>query len=159
VLAYLYAHSRHGPLLEALARSGAQVVVVSGEAASMPAGGGLSGMRFVGDLLDLGAMAGECDLFVSCGSHASVCQTLSRGVPQLIVPELREQALTARRVVGLGAGLAAEAGPGPFDEVVARALGDPALREGAQRFAEAHAGDDAGEAAARFREAVRKLVP
>ena len=134
--------------MEALARSGAEVRVVGGGEAARQAALTRSGLDVCEGLVDLGEAMEGCDLFVSHGSHGSVCQTLLRGVPQLLVPLYREQELTASRVEALGAGCAAEATRPAFDDVLAAALGDGALRAGARRFAERHAGFSAASAEA-----------
>lgn len=162
VLAYLSAHSCPPQLVEALRRSGARALVLCGAgtaaeraAWAAPEEGSL---RVQSRLVDLAKASQECDLFVSHGSHSSVCQTLMRGVPQLLVPVYREQELTAWRVAALGAGIVAPLATAAFDEAVERALGDSSLRAGARRVAEAHRDFDPERAAERFRAGIVRLL-
>jgi UDP:flavonoid glycosyltransferase YjiC (YdhE family) len=159
VLVYLSPRDRAPRLLEAIRRLSARVLALGPSPPEEPSTGPDATIRFDARLVDLTRAAEGCDLFVSHGSHSSVCQTLLRGVPQLVVPVYREQELTARRVAASGAGLAAGLESESFEGVLAHALADESLRAGAGRLAEAHRGSDSGQAAERFRTVVRTLLP
>jgi UDP:flavonoid glycosyltransferase YjiC (YdhE family) len=103
-------------------------------------------VRFIDELVSLEDVAATCDLFVSNGSHTSVVRTLLAGVPQLLVPNYREQLFTARRVAAIGAGLICArdgAGPRSYAEALSALLAGGDCREASQRFAERHADFDA----------------
>jgi UDP:flavonoid glycosyltransferase YjiC (YdhE family) len=57
--------------------------------------------------LDLQSALSECDLAIGHGSHGFAAQTVLSGKPQLLIPQVLEQRLTAERIVAQGAGFIA----------------------------------------------------
>ncbi|MFB9235121.1 nucleotide disphospho-sugar-binding domain-containing protein [Plantactinospora siamensis] len=108
-----------GPIAAALAGAGFDVLV----AASRPQVGLLgplpTGVRVVPDA-PLGLVLDGCAAFVGHGGAGSMLTALSRGVPQLLVPQLPDHAAHAGRLADLGAArqIARDAEFGP-DQVVA----------------------------------------
>jgi MGT family glycosyltransferase len=51
------------------------------------------------------AILPQVDLFITHGGLNSVMESLTFGIPMIVIPSIREQALTARRVDALGCGL------------------------------------------------------
>lgn len=144
-------------LLEALAKCDAEVMLFApGLASSLHRRFGAN-LHFLDELVDLLALAGACDLFVSHAAHSSTATTLLGGIPQLMIPLYREQAFTAARVQGLGAGRAVEARGASWEAELEAALADEGLRKGARGFADRHAGFDPGVAAERARERLLAL--
>ncbi|MHA6845578.1 glycosyltransferase [Ralstonia syzygii] len=87
----------------------------------------------------LGAVLKDADLAVVYGT-GTMADALLAGVPLLMVPQVVEQALAARRIEALGAGIlwAPPRTPESARSVLARALDSPALRHNAQQFAHRH---------------------
>ena len=50
----------------------------------------------------------ECQLALNNAGHATICQLLRAGVPQMVIPLRLEQALLSAKVKSLGAGLDAK---------------------------------------------------
>jgi UDP:flavonoid glycosyltransferase YjiC (YdhE family) len=79
------------------------------------------------------------DAFVNYGAHSTVAEFLLAGKPGILVPDLHERALTARRVTGLGAALSIR--PTAVRQVklaIDAVLEDPAPRRAARAFAARH---------------------
>jgi UDP:flavonoid glycosyltransferase YjiC (YdhE family) len=97
------------------------------------------------------AAAETADAFINYGAHATVTEFLLAGKPGIIVPELHERALTARRVVELGAALSLRPNTlAPLQRGLEQVIEDPAPRRAAQAFAARHAGQDRGTIVPRF---------
>jgi MGT family glycosyltransferase len=70
--------------------------------------------------------------FVTHGGMGSVMESLYYGVPMIVLPQMFEQAVTARRVAELGLGLALDAGAitaAALRDAVARVRDEPSFRE------------------------------
>ena len=63
----------------------------------------------------------ECDALISNGGMGSVQQGLHRGVPQILIPQMIENVINARRVAELGAGVVLGDQP-PYGRVRAASL-------------------------------------
>jgi ABC-2 type transport system ATP-binding protein len=75
------------------------------------------------------------DVFLSHGGMNSVMESLSFGVPLVVVPQILEQKVTARRVQELGLGLALDTATVAAEHLraaVAQVAHDPTFRTGAQ---------------------------
>ena len=75
------------------------------------------------------------DVFLSHGGMNSVMESLSFGVPLVVVPQILEQEVTARRVQELGLGLALDTATVMAEHLraaVAQVAHDPTFRTGAQ---------------------------
>ncbi|HJV91907.1 MAG TPA: nucleotide disphospho-sugar-binding domain-containing protein [Azonexus sp.] len=98
-------------------------------------------LQIVPQPVNLQELLAQADLVVSYGGHGFLCEALQAGRPLLIVPQFVEQALNARGVERLGAGIAigADRSREVFGGALARILGDPGFTERARTFAERHA--------------------
>jgi UDP:flavonoid glycosyltransferase YjiC (YdhE family) len=78
-------------------------------------------------------------LVVTHAGWQTINAALVDGVPLVCVPDGRDQPDNAARVVAAGAGVRAykKASPRKLRRVIAQALGDPALKQGAEKLAEA----------------------
>jgi UDP:flavonoid glycosyltransferase YjiC (YdhE family) len=95
-------------------------------------------------------------LVVTHAGWQTINAALSDGVPLVCVPDGRDQPDNAARVVAAAAGVRVrkKASPRKLRRVIAQALGDPALKRGAERMAEALGRSDGAVAVA---EAVERL--
>ncbi|MGI9252964.1 MAG: nucleotide disphospho-sugar-binding domain-containing protein, partial [Thermomicrobiales bacterium] len=78
------------------------------------------------------AVLGEADVFVSHGGMNSTMESLTLGVPLVIVPQLADQFQNAEQVQALGLGRAIISGnptAGELLEAIDAVLGDPAIRQ------------------------------
>lgn len=80
----------------------------------------------------------QAALVVTHAGWQTINASLSDGVPLVCVPDGRDQPDNAARVVAAGAGVRVrkKASPRKLRRVIAQALGDPALKQGAERMAE-----------------------
>jgi UDP:flavonoid glycosyltransferase YjiC (YdhE family) len=96
-------------------------------------------IRLVSEAVHTRRAMESCDLAVSYSPHATVAEALLAGKPQVLVPKVVEQGLTARAVQSLGAAVIAD---GTTHEALARALhgalADATLRAAAADFAQRH---------------------
>ena len=77
------------------------------------------------------------DVFVTHGGMNSTMEALSQGIPLVVVPQMREQDITARRVQELGIGIRLdmqEVSAEVLREAVDKVSNDPAYRENARRM-------------------------
>lgn len=87
--------------------------------------------------------AESCDAWVNYGAHSTVTEFLLAGKPGIILPDLHERAVTARRAAGLGAALSVQpTATAPIRRAIERILDDPGPRKAAQAFAARHARQD-----------------
>ncbi len=107
-------------------------------------------LHFTEELLDLDAVAGDCDLFISHGAHTSTSQLLLGAVPQLMIPIYNEQLFTAHRVKELGAGLIAERDRISYTDLLNQLLQESHFKHAAQAFAQRHEGFNAAESQQRL---------
>jgi MGT family glycosyltransferase len=85
----------------------------------------------------------RANLFISHGGMNSVMESLSYGMPLVVIPQISEQAVTARRVQELGLGIALDremATAERLREAVAQIAHDPSFRTRAMRQAIRDAG-------------------
>jgi UDP-N-acetylglucosamine:LPS N-acetylglucosamine transferase len=100
-----------------------------------------STLRFESKPLDMAQIARECDVAIVNATHGTTAEILLAGKPLLLLPLVLEQQVTARKVVELGAGLAA----GSKDGVQAvkslkQVLEVDGFRLAAERFAAQYTG-------------------
>jgi len=102
-----------------------------------------STLTLVGDPVDIGAVAEQCDLAILNGTHGTTAEMLLRGVPVLQIPIFVEQALTAKATEAIGAGLMVN----PRDAASVKAglnqmINTAQYSQAAGRFAAKHADTD-----------------
>jgi UDP:flavonoid glycosyltransferase YjiC (YdhE family) len=85
--------------------------------------------------------AERCDAFVNYGAHSTVAEFLLAGKPGLLLPDLQERALTARRAATLGAVRVVRDGAA-VDDALDEILDDGPVRRAAEAFALRHAPQD-----------------
>ena len=136
-------HHDFGPLLLALRKSGACVLVhAKGVTPTQIAQLATSSIRIEPEPLHVAATLRDTDLVVS---HAGIGLTSAAALAakmQLVLPRHTEQAMVARRVEECGIGLQIPLGQKnpPFASMVKRLLEDTGFRAAAGRLAERHAG-------------------
>jgi len=92
------------------------------------------------------AAAESCDAFVNYGAHSTVAEFLLAGKPGILVPDLHERVLTARRASAMGAALSVRAtSVAPLKRALEQVIDDPTPRRTAAVFAAGHCGQDRGE--------------
>jgi UDP:flavonoid glycosyltransferase YjiC (YdhE family) len=104
-----------------------------------------AGLHFEAEPLDHHAVAAECDAAILHGSHGTTVCMLLAGKPMLQLPLQLEQFMTANAVMGLGAGLSAQANEdGQVSMALSAFLESDAFAAGARRFAQRYADFDEG---------------
>lgn len=84
---------------------------------------------------DLQLIGESCDYGIVTGSHGTTSSLLLSGKPLLCLPNHLEQSITARNVVGIGAGLMANPNsPDELDRTLEQLFTTPTLRENAAGF-------------------------
>ena len=132
-------------VLKALRQSKARVLVRLLGDAPEAAGALRPGLGVTTQAVNFRQAAEGCDAFVNYGAHSTVAEFLLAGKPGILVPDLHERALTARRAVAMGAALSARAtGVAPLQRALERVLEDPAPRKAAAAFAAGYGGQDRG---------------
>ena len=135
VFAYLKPFPALPAVLKLLEASGLPcVVLLSGAKAKAPA----ANLRFVGvgGAVDLDRAAMECDLAIGHAGPGMAVTMLRRGRPMLLVPLQLEQALTAKRVTDLGAGVSLRPDDGVgLRDALATLLTDESYARNAAAFA------------------------
>lgn len=138
VFAYLRPGRGTGALLRALKRSRARVVL-RWPGGPLPANLARPGLAVTEGPVNFRAAAEACDAFVNYGAHSTVAEFLLAGKPGLLMPDLQERVLTARRAVATGAALGASARePAAMRGALEQLLDDPAPRRAARLFAAQH---------------------
>jgi UDP:flavonoid glycosyltransferase YjiC (YdhE family) len=100
-------------------------------------------VRFVPRRLDLRKALKQADAAVTSGTYATTCAALLAGRPVLMLPQNLERIMVARRVVSLGAGIAARANqPRAFPQKLRQLVEDQSLAAAAREFAKRHAHED-----------------
>jgi len=144
IFAYLRPSAALPTLLRALKRCKARVLVrLADDPAGVPADAVRPGLSVVTGPVNFRAAAEGCDAYVNYGAHSTVAEFLLAGKPGILVPDLHERVMTARRAAGMGAALSVRAtGVAPIRRAVEQALDDPAPRKAAQAFAVRHEQQD-----------------
>ncbi len=144
------------PLLEALRDTGASVLCVApGITQDVAARFASSAFDIVTEPVALGTVLKQADLAIVYGT-GTMADALLAGVPLLMVPQVVEQALAARRIEALGAGIlwAAPRTQESARSVLAQALGNLALKQSARQFAHRYRSFSADRAVADVAEAI-----
>jgi UDP:flavonoid glycosyltransferase YjiC (YdhE family) len=146
----IFAYLRPSPalpvLLKALQKTRARVLLrLPGGLADMARDCARPGFALAPGPVHFRAAAESCDALLNYGAHATVTEFLLAGKPTIIVPDLQERMLTARRAAGLGAAITVRAtGVAPVRRALEQALDDAGPRRAAQAFAARHARHDRG---------------
>ncbi|KAB2927644.1 MAG: UDP-glucuronosyltransferase [Dechloromonas sp.] len=143
ILAYLRPEIPGLPeLLAALAARDAEVLcVIPGVKPELSRQIAGSRLRIVAQPANLQKLLVQVDLVVCYGGHGFLCEALQAARPLLIVPHFVEQALNARAIERLGAGIAIGTMRSReiFDGALAQLLDNPGFAEQSRIFAEQHA--------------------
>ena len=144
VFAYLASSPALPVVLQALKRSRARVLVrLVGGPADEAAAALRPGLAVTTSAVNFRAAAESCDAFVNYGAHATVAEFLLAGKPGILVPDLHERMLTARRATGLGAAVSVRASAvTPVLRALEEVVDDPAPRKAAAAFAACHGSHD-----------------
>lgn len=144
----IFAYLRQSPalpvVLKALKQSKARVLLrLPGSAADAAAAVQRPGLAVAPSAVHFRAAAESADAFINYGAHATVTEFLLAGKPGVLVPDLSERVLTARRAVSLGAALSVRpTGIATVKRAIDQALEDPRPRRAAQAFAAKHGRHD-----------------
>lgn len=143
VFAYLKAgHPDHQATLRALVTAGCRTLCYMPEvAAGRPRPVSSPLIRYAAAPVDIAEAMRDCALMVCHAGEATVVQGLLAGVPVLMLPMHREQALMAAQVARTGAAIDANnlRSPSLLAKAIQRLLHEPAFRERARDFARRHA--------------------
>jgi UDP:flavonoid glycosyltransferase YjiC (YdhE family) len=144
IIAYLRPIRQLAQILTALSRCRARVLLRIGDVAATGLESYLRpGLVIVDRPVNMLQAARDCDAFVSYASHGFVAEMLLAGKPGLLLPELLERNLVARRAGQLGATLAPPAqGAFNLSQALERVIEDGSLRAAAERFAARYRGQD-----------------
>ena len=116
-------------------------------------------LKFSDELLDIRAVARECELAVLHGGHGILALMLLEGKPLLLLPLHLEMLINAQAAVKLGAALSApQLKPEGMRLKLERLLREPDWRAAACRFAERYAGLKVEQVPGRFADLVEKLL-
>lgn len=109
--------------------------------------------------LDFGAVLAEADLAVTNGMANSLANLAIAGIPQLVIPRTIENAMQARRLELLGAGLSFNGSDKVrFENKLNGLLHDAGYRRAAQRFAQKYHGQNATTLTEDLYNSLRPLV-
>ncbi|MBI2383782.1 MAG: hypothetical protein HYV18_06920, partial [Gammaproteobacteria bacterium] len=137
VFAYLRPIAQLDKVLEGLKRAPARVLLrISGVPPDRLRPYLRPGFAVVEKPIGFRLAAESCDAFVNYSAFSTVGEFLLAGKPGVLVPDLHERLLVARRAVGLGAALAVRGqGIANFGPALRRVLEEPSFRQAAERFA------------------------
>lgn len=140
VFAYLRPSPVLPAVLDALSRSRAHVLLrVAGAGREERRALSRPGLTLADGPVNFRRAAEGCDAFVNYGAHATVAEFLLAGKPGILVPDLQERALTARRAASLGATVTVRGtARAPVRRALEQVLEDPAPRRAAEAFAAVH---------------------
>lgn len=101
-----------------------------------------------------------CDAVLSYGGHGTICASLLRGRPLVLLPEHIEGATIASQVARLGAAaLPNPASPDDVAQACAKVLDLPKYREAARRFSRRYEGYDPALQAGRMARVLNEMAP
>lgn len=116
-------------------------------------------LKFSDDLLDIRAVARQCELAVLHGGHGTLALMLLEGKPLLLLPLHLEMLINAQAAVKLGAALTApQLKPAGMRMKLERLLREPDWGAAARRFAERYADLEVERVPGRFADLVEKLL-
>jgi UDP:flavonoid glycosyltransferase YjiC (YdhE family) len=144
IFAYLTPNASLPVVLKALRQSKARVLVrLVGGSAEDGAPALRPGLSVTTSPVHFRAAAESCDAFVNYGAHSTVAEFLLAGKPGILVPDLHERVLTARRAAGMGAAVSVRAtSVAPVARALEQVIDDPQPRKAAAAFAGGHGRQD-----------------
>lgn len=144
IFAYLAPSPALPVVLKALKQSKARVLVrLVGGAPDEAASALRPGLTVTTSAVNFRAAAESCDAFVNYAAHSTVAEFLLAGKPGILVPDLHERVLTARRASGIGAAISMRpTAVTPVRRALEQVLHDPAPRKAAADFAARHGSRD-----------------
>jgi UDP:flavonoid glycosyltransferase YjiC (YdhE family) len=144
IFAYLTPNASLPVVLKALKQSKARVLVrMPGALPEVAASALRAGLSVAAEPVHFRQAAESCDAFVNYGAHSTVAEFLLAGKPGILVPDLHERALTARRAAAMGAALSVRAtSVAPLKRALDRVIDDPAPRKTATAFAAGYGRQD-----------------
>lgn len=138
IFAYLYAHMEGlDALLDALSETDAEIALFcSGIAPELRKRHESGRFQFISGLVNLEAVASECDLFACGGTDTAYC-AIFNGLPVLGVPVVQEQQISAERIKAAGAGLWAPPGSDArhWKKLLHQLLTETSFKQNASTFA------------------------
>lgn len=135
IFAYLDPNETIQPMLQALAASGQPVLVYLPNAPEALRQQYASGnLRITDRPVDVPKAAAQCDIGVNNGGHNIVASLLQAGKPQICLPILFPQRVTAEKLVQSGAALMSQWQPTDLSQNLARLLQEPAFTLKAQEI-------------------------
>jgi UDP:flavonoid glycosyltransferase YjiC (YdhE family) len=133
IFAYLQTHKLTPQVLQILADTGQSVLVyMSGAPEELRTRFAGSNLAFVDQPLNIAETAMQCDLGVTHGGHNIVGSLMQAGKPQLCLPTLLPERLTAAKIEGLGTGLMTDVQFSDLREKLARLLQEAEFTEKAR---------------------------
>lgn len=136
VFAYLAPSPSLPVVLKALKQSKARVLVRLLGDAPEAAEALRPGLSVTTEPVHFRQAAESCDAFVNYGAHSTVAEFLLAGKPGILVPDLHERVLTARRAAGIGATLGIRpTAVAPLRRALEHVIEDPSPRSAAAAFA------------------------
>ena len=147
IFAYLTPNTSLPVVLKALKQSKARVLLrLPGALPDAAAEALRPGLSVAPGPVHFRAAAESCDAFVNYGAHSTVAEFLLAGKPGILVPDLYERALTARRAVAMGAAVSVRAsGAAPLRRALQQVIDDPVPRKSAAAFAAGYGKQNRGE--------------
>ncbi|HEV2213474.1 MAG TPA: hypothetical protein VGS99_09015 [Gammaproteobacteria bacterium] len=160
IFAYLKPFATQTALLDALRDSGQPTLIhAPGLAPELLARYACDKLGFTTALLDIDAVARDCDLAILHGGHGILARVLMAGKPLLLLPLQLEMLINASAVLKLEAGLAApQLRPAGMRQKLQRLLEEPAFALAAQRFAERYTALDVEGLPLHFLQRVERLL-
>ena len=144
LLAYLRASKTLESVLTALSRSNARVLLRVGDVPAAKLQGFIRpGLVITDQPVHMRLAMQDCQACINYASHGFTAEMLLAGKPGLLLPDHLERSLVARRAGQLGAALSPPAeGSFNLSEALVRIVEDPALRQGAEKFAQKYRSQD-----------------
>jgi len=144
IFAYLAPSPSLRAVLQALKQSKARVLVrLVGVDAGVASEAARRGLNTTTEAVNFRQAAESCDAFVNYGAHSTVAEFLLAGKPGILLPDLHERALTARRAAGIGAAVTVRgAGVLRLKHALRQVVDDSGPQRAAKAFAAAQSGHD-----------------
>ncbi len=161
IFAYLYNYKTLPALLKLLNRTGSRVLI-HGPQIPVPVRKKFSSptVRFSDKPLNVQRLGPECDLVITNGTFGTTAAFMMAGKPALMIPTNLERMMVARRVVGMGAGLAAPANkPEMLGPRLKALFQNDKYRKAAEAFAAKYKGESMATQTEKMVATLEKLLP